>query len=84
MKNYDTEPSLHMRSACDEAYIYIYIYIYILWAMLGTHEVAQIVMWLVMSSKSRFKRIHFYYSQLDTWQIMAKMVQDIISNARNT
>ena len=26
MKNYDTEPSPHMRSACDEAYIYIYIY----------------------------------------------------------
>ena len=30
MKNYDTEPSPHMRSACDEAYIYIYIYIYIM------------------------------------------------------
>ena len=85
MKNYDTEPSSHMRSACDEAYIYIYIYIlYILWAMLGTHEVAQIVTWLVISGKSGFKWIHFYHSQLDTWQIMAKMVQDIMGNARNT
>ena len=47
----------------------------ILWAMLGTHEVAQIVMSLVMSGKSGFKWIHFYHLQLDTWQIMAKMVQ---------
>ena len=47
----------------------------ILWAMLGTHEVAQIVMSLVMSGKSRFKWIHFHNLQLDTWQIMAKMVQ---------
>ena len=52
--------------------------------MLGTHEVAQIVTWLVISGKSGFKWIHFYHSQLDTWQIMAKMVQDIMGNARNT
>ena len=52
--------------------------------MLGTHEVAQIVTLLVMSGKSGFKWIHFYYSQLDTLQIMAKMVQDIMGNARNT
>ena len=51
--------------------------------MLGTHEVAQIVKWLVISGKG-FKWIHFYHSQLDTWQIMAKMVQDIMGNARNT
>ena len=50
--------------------------------MLETHEVAQIVTWLVMSGKSGFKWIHFYHSQLDTWQIMAKMVQDIMGNAR--
>ena len=46
----------------------------ILWAMLGTHEVAQIVMWLVMSGKSGFKWIHFYHSQLDTWQKWYKIL----------